>query len=87
MAVDTAGRVLELTHMLEQLWRNKDSGLVSVNHSFHFYGQDSDFCKQEKTISIKWQFILVPRYFRPHLQRLIGQNDYQSITAVEHVPK
>ncbi|KAK9497112.1 hypothetical protein O3M35_004488 [Rhynocoris fuscipes] len=27
IAVDTAGRVLELAHMLDQLWRNKNSGL------------------------------------------------------------
>ncbi|CAI6363223.1 unnamed protein product [Macrosiphum euphorbiae] len=27
MAVDTAGRVLELMYMLDQLWRNKESGL------------------------------------------------------------
>lgn len=27
IAVDTAGRVLELAHMLDQLWRTKDSGL------------------------------------------------------------
>ena len=27
VAVDTAGRVLELAHMLEQLWRNQESGL------------------------------------------------------------
>ncbi|KAL4134914.1 hypothetical protein QTP88_006598 [Uroleucon formosanum] len=27
MAIDTAGRVLELMHMLDQLWRNKESGL------------------------------------------------------------
>lgn len=27
VAVDTAGRVLELAHMLDQLWRSKDSGL------------------------------------------------------------
>ncbi|CAB0016650.1 unnamed protein product [Nesidiocoris tenuis] len=29
IAADTAGRVLELSHMLEQLWRNKESGLQS----------------------------------------------------------
>uniref|UniRef100_A0A0K8SNA9 Cleavage and polyadenylation specificity factor subunit 2 n=1 Tax=Lygus hesperus TaxID=30085 RepID=A0A0K8SNA9_LYGHE len=29
IAVDTAGRVLELAHMLDQLWRNKHSGLQS----------------------------------------------------------
>ncbi|XP_044264414.1 probable cleavage and polyadenylation specificity factor subunit 2 [Tribolium madens] len=28
VAVDTAGRVLELAHMLDQLWRNKESGLL-----------------------------------------------------------
>ncbi|KAL3288727.1 hypothetical protein HHI36_003162 [Cryptolaemus montrouzieri] len=28
IAVDTAGRVLELAHMLDQLWRNKESGLL-----------------------------------------------------------
>ncbi|KAL0869390.1 hypothetical protein ABMA27_007630 [Loxostege sticticalis] len=28
---DTAGRVLELAHMLDQLWRNKDSGLVAYS--------------------------------------------------------
>ena len=27
IAVDTSGRVLELAHMLEQLWRNQESGL------------------------------------------------------------
>ena len=28
VAVDTAGRVLELAYMLDQLWQNKDSGLL-----------------------------------------------------------
>lgn len=28
IAIDTAGRVLELMHMLDQLWRNKESGLA-----------------------------------------------------------
>lgn len=27
IAIDTAGRVLELMHMLDQLWCNKESGL------------------------------------------------------------
>nr|CAD7431533.1 unnamed protein product [Timema monikensis] len=31
IAVDTAGRVLELAHMLDQLWRNKDSGLLAYS--------------------------------------------------------
>ena len=31
IAVDTAGRVLELAHMLDQLWKNKDSGLVAYS--------------------------------------------------------
>lgn len=31
IAVDTAGRVLELAHMLDQLWRNKDSGLIAYS--------------------------------------------------------
>ncbi|XP_066244891.1 probable cleavage and polyadenylation specificity factor subunit 2 [Euwallacea similis] len=31
IAVDTAGRVLELAHMLDQLWRNKDSGLLTYS--------------------------------------------------------
>lgn len=31
VAVDTAGRVLELAHMLDQLWRNKDSGLLAYS--------------------------------------------------------
>lgn len=31
VAVDTAGRVLELAHMLDQLWQNKDSGLVAYS--------------------------------------------------------
>lgn len=29
VTVDTAGRVLELAHMLDQLWKNKDSGLLA----------------------------------------------------------
>ncbi|XP_075145543.1 cleavage and polyadenylation specificity factor subunit 2 [Haematobia irritans] len=29
IAVDTAGRVLELAHMLDQLWKNKESGLMA----------------------------------------------------------
>ncbi|CAG2100502.1 unnamed protein product [Medioppia subpectinata] len=29
IAVDTAGRVLELAHMLEQWWRNQESGLMT----------------------------------------------------------
>lgn len=31
IAVDTAGRVLELAHMLEQLWRNQESGLMTYS--------------------------------------------------------
>lgn len=31
VAVDTTGRVLELAHMLDQLWRNKESGLLAYS--------------------------------------------------------
>lgn len=31
VTVDTAGRVLELAHMLEQLWKNKESGLLAYS--------------------------------------------------------
>lgn len=31
VAVDTAGRVLELAHMLDQLWRNRESGLLAYS--------------------------------------------------------
>ena len=31
IAVDTAGRVLELAHMLDQVWRNKESGLFAYS--------------------------------------------------------
>lgn len=31
IAVDTAGRVLELAHMLDQLWKNQDSGLMAYS--------------------------------------------------------
>ncbi|XP_011184046.1 probable cleavage and polyadenylation specificity factor subunit 2 [Zeugodacus cucurbitae] len=31
IAVDTAGRVLELAHMLDQLWKNKESGLMAYS--------------------------------------------------------
>ncbi|KAJ2942103.1 hypothetical protein O0L34_g623 [Tuta absoluta] len=31
VCTDTAARVLELAHMLDQLWRNKDSGLVAYS--------------------------------------------------------
>lgn len=31
IAVDTAGRVLELAHMLDQLWKNKESGLMTYS--------------------------------------------------------
>ncbi|XP_054168698.1 cleavage and polyadenylation specificity factor subunit 2-like [Oppia nitens] len=31
IAVDTAGRVLELAHMLDQLWRNQESGLMTYS--------------------------------------------------------
>ncbi|KAL7035085.1 hypothetical protein ACKWTF_008219 [Chironomus riparius] len=34
IAVDTAGRVLELAHMLDQLWKNKDSGLMAYSLAF-----------------------------------------------------
>lgn len=33
VAVDTAGRVLELAHMVDQLWRNQDSGLQAYSLS------------------------------------------------------
>lgn len=31
IAADTAGRVLELAHMLDQLWKNKESGLMAYS--------------------------------------------------------
>ena len=31
VAIDTAGRMLELAHMLDQLWRNKESGLMAYS--------------------------------------------------------
>jgi len=31
ISVDTAGRVLEISHMLDQLWRNRDSGLMAYS--------------------------------------------------------
>lgn len=31
ITVDTAGRVLELAHMLDQLWKNRDSGLMAYS--------------------------------------------------------
>lgn len=31
LSVDTAGRVLELAHMLDQLWKNKESGLMAYS--------------------------------------------------------
>uniref|UniRef100_A0A1B6EDG6 Cleavage and polyadenylation specificity factor subunit 2 n=1 Tax=Clastoptera arizonana TaxID=38151 RepID=A0A1B6EDG6_9HEMI len=31
VTVDTAGRVLELAHMLDQLWQNRDSGLLAYS--------------------------------------------------------
>lgn len=31
IAVDTAGRVLELGHMLDQVWKNKDTGLIAYS--------------------------------------------------------
>ncbi len=31
VCVDTAGRVLELAHMVDQLWQNKDSGLLAYS--------------------------------------------------------
>jgi len=34
LAIDTAGRVLELMHMLDQLWRNKESGLDAYSLVF-----------------------------------------------------
>ncbi|KAL4134719.1 hypothetical protein QTP88_006441 [Uroleucon formosanum] len=34
VAIDTAGRVLELIHMLDQLWRNKESGLSGYSLVF-----------------------------------------------------
>ncbi|XP_059486908.1 probable cleavage and polyadenylation specificity factor subunit 2 [Neocloeon triangulifer] len=34
ISVDTAGRVLEISHMLDQLWRNKESGLMAYSVVF-----------------------------------------------------
>lgn len=31
IAIDTAGRVLELAHLLDQMWRNQDSGLMTYS--------------------------------------------------------
>lgn len=56
MTVDTAGRVLELAHMLDQLWRNKDSGLLAYslallnNVSYNVV----EFAKSQVVIHIKY---------------------------------
>ncbi|XP_014663785.1 PREDICTED: cleavage and polyadenylation specificity factor subunit 2-like [Priapulus caudatus] len=34
VVVDTAGRVLELAHLLDQLWHNEDSGLIAYSLAF-----------------------------------------------------
>lgn len=48
VATDTAGRVLEMTHMLEQMWSTKESGLSAYTlailsntgyHAIHFAKQ------------------------------------------------
>ena len=31
ISVDTAGRVLELAHMVDSIWQNKDSGLMTYS--------------------------------------------------------
>lgn len=57
IVVDTAGRVLELIHMLDQLWRNKDSGLIAYslallnNVSYNVV----EFAKSQ-VISAVWSF-------------------------------
>lgn len=48
IATDTGGRVLEMTHMLEQMWNTKESGLAAYSlailsntgyHVIHFAKQ------------------------------------------------
>lgn len=48
VATDTGGRVLEMTHMLEQMWNTKESGLAAYSlailsntgyHVIHFAKQ------------------------------------------------
>lgn len=46
VTVDTAGRVLELAHMLEQLWKNKESGLLAYSlgkSAFNGFQVTADF--------------------------------------------
>lgn len=56
IAVDTAGRVLELAHMLDQLWRNKESGLA--NYSLAYLNNVAynvlEFAKSQVIIGYSW---------------------------------
>jgi len=64
IAVDTAGRVLELSHMLDQLWQNRDSGLLAYslallnNVSFNVI----EFAKSQ----IEWMSERLMRSFEGH---------------------
>lgn len=61
IAADTAGRVLELIHMLDQLWRNKDSGLIAYslallnNVSYNVV----EFAKSQVSFRYLFNFLLI----------------------------
>lgn len=64
IASDTAGRVLELMHMLDQLWRNKESGLgvyslvFLTNVSYNIV----EFAKSQVSFYLDFIFMMFIRF-------------------------
>jgi cleavage and polyadenylation specificity factor subunit 2 len=56
LAIDTAGRVLELMHMLDQLWRNKESGLAVYSLVFltNVSYNTVEFAKSQVNVHLNW---------------------------------
>jgi len=56
LAIDTAGRVLELMHMLDQLWHNKESGLAVYSLVFltNVSYNTVEFAKSQVNFHLNW---------------------------------
>lgn len=88
VCVDTAGRVLELAHMLDQFWRNKDSGLLAYSLAIlnHFSYNVIEFAKSQ----IEWMSDKLMKSFEgarnnpfqfKHLQLCHSLNDLSKISS------
>lgn len=88
VTVDTAGRVLELAHMLDQLWKNKESGLLA--YSLALLNNESYNVVEFAKSQIEWMSDKLMKSFEgarnnpfqfKHLQLCHNLNDLNNVAS------